>query len=508
MFEWAFDLIFSSFAKQASVWLLGIFTSVTLFLIRRSVRRIPLAVFFERNSIVCKNSRTLIAVPGFLNPALRVGRTIERLPNSVRLIGLLDALALHRLLDTLVKTFDLKAIELRMHDRFDQQTNPIISVGGASVNEMTGSILSKTFLQRGISMSYPAHILRVLGEHFVAEIVADRVEADYGILLISRSKWNEDVGCCVVFGIYPAGTSAAVRLIEDPMRTRLLESLTQLSAFNVWLRLLLDRVRVRRFSELVADWVVVVKCELSGDGLHPGEPRIVVAKKLPPIPDDTKGWDRSALLDFWNRVASSPGWTAVAGDEPDLSTTLVREWVGSQLFLDEDLLDYGCGPGRLFEAFIQRGLPKSLTAIDRERQMLARAEEGMSTNLAFQSIKVKFIHGDVFELKQLISRSVTTAICWTVLNHIIDDTECEEILVELCRVASRRIILCEPLCKSDEAPVVFAAFPSKRRSRSFYDNLLSKNGFTVDFSNRRFGSPAHPEAERGVFIALRLPQDC
>jgi SAM-dependent methyltransferase len=504
MFDQAFDFILPGFVKQVTVWLLGIFTSVSLFLIRRSVARIPLAVFLERTSIIHKNSRTLIAVPGFLNPALRVGRAIESLPNSVRLIGLLDGLALHRLQDILTKTFDSKAIELRMHDRFDEQTSPIISIGGASVNEMTGSILSKSFLQRGISMTYPSHILRVLGDQFSAEIVADRIEADYGVLLVSKNKWNEEVGCCVIFGIYPAGTSAAVRLLEDPMRTHFLQSLTQLSAFQIWIRLLLDRFRVRRFSELEADWVVVVKCELSGDGLHPGEPRIVVARKLPPIPDDTKGWDRDAQSNFWFRAASSPGWTAVAGDEPDLSTRLVREWVGSQTFLGEDLLEYGCGPGRLFEAYIRGGLPNSLTVIDRERQMLVRAEQSIVSDSQFEKLKVKFCHGDVFELRQLPARSFSTTVCWTVLNHIIDDSECEEILNELGRVASRRIILCEPLCKDDERPLVFTAFPSKRRCRSFYMNLLKRNGFEVDFSYRRFGSPTHPESERGVFIALRM----
>jgi ubiquinone/menaquinone biosynthesis C-methylase UbiE len=148
-------------------------------------------------------------------------------------------------------------------------------------------------------------------------------------------------------------------------------------------------------------------------------------------------------------------------------------------------------------------MPKSLTAIDREQQMLVRAEQTGEANQALRSIKVKFTHGDNVELRQLAPGSFTTTICWTVLNHVIDDSECEEILNELVRVTSRRIILCEPLCKSGEKAVVFAAFPSKRRNRSFYEDLLSRNGFKVEFSNRRFGSPAHPEAERGVFVALR-----
>jgi ubiquinone/menaquinone biosynthesis C-methylase UbiE len=177
--------------------------------------------------------------------------------------------------------------------------------------------------------------------------------------------------------------------------------------------------------------------------------------------------------------------------------------LGKISFAHDDLLDYGCGPGRLFEAYVRKDLPNSLTAIDRELHMLSRAREVVAGNDRLREMNVQFHQGDLVDLRQFPDKRFTTAVCWTVLNHVIDDDECEAILNEICRLSNNRIILCEPLCRVNEPPTVFAAFPSKRRYESYYTNILEKNGFGVEFSKQRFGSLTHPESERGVFIALR-----
>jgi SAM-dependent methyltransferase len=316
---------------------------------------------------------------------------------------------------------------------------------------------------------------------------------------MKKNEWDPETGCCLLFGIYPAGTWAAVALLESPMRYRLPQQLLGKSTWYVWFRLIVDRLGLHRFTDLECDWVVVVKCDLLASGMFPGDPTVVLASKIPDIPN----WDASARAELWHRVASSPGWTGVAGDEPDLSTHMILEWLSQFSFSGESLLDFGCGPGRLFEAYFRHGPPAGLVAMDIDQRMLQRAQSHFNLIDRASDVRFEARHGGAEDLRPFSKRKFTTVICWTVLNHILDDNECIETLRSLCNLARNRVIVCDPVCEESEQPVVSTGFPSKRRRLSFYVTVIRDEGFDVNASIQRFGSPGHPEAHRATILGER-----
>lgn len=502
-----FDDISANAIVGIVLWAMGSLFALAAVFGRKSLRRIPLAVLLIRAHLFGCDEPPILVAPGFSAPDLRVGRFLDGLPPAVRLVGLLDGLAFGRLRDLLEAATPGTPLEICSHDRVDEMSRPLISLGGPSVNELTGSILAKSLMQRGVWMKYPEHVSTVLDRSYVLEYVAGEAHADYGFLVFTRNEWNPTTGCCLVYGVYPAGTWAAVRLLEDPMRFGLLERMTDKSTPRVWIRLILDHLRIKHFRELEGDWVVVVRSPITATSLRPGEPTIEQVDRIPPLTSGLKGWTKPAQEEFWKRASDFPGWTGVGGDEAGLSTTMTLEWLSTQDFAGQSILEYGCGVGRLFSAYLGDAPPVGITAVDIVDHMLRRAEDTFKKLPGSGATSLSLVKGDADALDSFEEGQFDTVVCWTVLNHIINNRECKVTLRRLCRLARHRIILCDPVCNDGDSPYVSAAYPSHRRRLSFYRSIVRDSGFEPDCSLRLFGSPAHPEARRAVIVGNRVAQE-
>jgi ubiquinone/menaquinone biosynthesis C-methylase UbiE len=99
-----------------------------------------------------------------------------------------------------------------------------------------------------------------------------------------------------------------------------------------------------------------------------------------------------------DHLSQQPGWLGVAGDEAELSTKMVQERVGKFDFRNHHILDFGCGPGRLFEAYFNQGSPERIVGMDLNERMLERARAHFET--ISMSKETKFVpqHADERDL--------------------------------------------------------------------------------------------------------------
>jgi len=153
------------------------------------------------------------------------------------------------------------------------------------------------------------------------------------------------------------------------------------------------------------------------------------------------------------------------------------------------VLDVGTGTGRAAIALARRGA--TVTGVDASAQMLAvarrRAEES--------GARATFAHGDVHAL-DMSSQSFDAVVCLRVLMHTPD---WRRSLAELCRVASRRVVVDYPaLCSAALIEAIgrraayrfgarveaYRVFTDRSMRRAFRDN-----GFRMTGIHRQFVLP-------------------
>jgi hypothetical protein len=189
-----------------------------------------------------------------------------RLPRNVLLVGVEDGAGMSLLRESLVRAFGRnKRPTLHQPDDFgDNIKTSFVSVGGPSVNKVTGRILAYTI---GIQMVYPADLLddpyAMIGQRkFSAEQDPQgNVTKDVGFIIVKPNPFAPDHTVCVVFGIWPYGTSAALEELSTPDMTN-----THFKEFV-------------RQAKLHAPFVAVVETKV--EGLQHGTPDLVEVDPLP-----------------------------------------------------------------------------------------------------------------------------------------------------------------------------------------------------------------------------------
>ena len=138
-----------------------------------------------------------------------------RLPNNVLLVGVDDGMGMSLLRESFARAFGHLRVTLHEPQDFgDKNLTSFISVGGPSVNSVTGRILAN---MTGIRMFYPEHYAMVGQRRFSAE--EDRqgnVIKDFGFIIMAPNPLAQAHHVCVVFGIWPYGTSAALQVLSRP----------------------------------------------------------------------------------------------------------------------------------------------------------------------------------------------------------------------------------------------------------------------------------------------------
>jgi 2-polyprenyl-3-methyl-5-hydroxy-6-metoxy-1,4-benzoquinol methylase len=124
-----------------------------------------------------------------------------------------------------------------------------------------------------------------------------------------------------------------------------------------------------------------------------------------PFHDSRRRWDKAAQVEPYYAVLSQPRFLASRMNENpapffESGEADVEHLVGSIRAADREarlhnVLEYGCGPGRLIPAFLRRGI--AVTAVDGSPRMLALAAE----NTARTGGTAVFVHEDALDETQL-----------------------------------------------------------------------------------------------------------
>ena len=208
------------------------------------------------------------------------------------------------------------------------------------------------------------------------------------------------------------------------------------------------------------------------------------------------------LKRVWDKLALQSGLTAVAPDEPKLSTKMVISYLSQNfIFSSERVAELGCGIGRLMPGIYHNGTPELYVGIDWSRLMLRRARQ---KTLRFKS-RAQFLLADITDALPFRERTFDSVIVWTTLVHILDDASFEKALIQASRLSNSRLLICDPTCSDYDIPIVSQSEgypPSKRRRKVDYYRIVDEE-YEVETNDISFGSHHHPESLRTVFLCHR-----
>ena len=207
-------------------------------------------------------------------------------------------------------------------------------------------------------------------------------------------------------------------------------------------------------------------------------------------------WLRNSLKAFWEEQSCKPGLAPVAPDEGYLSTKIINDFLFSTIdFSDKEVLDLGCGIGRLNPVFFHNGLPKRYVGVDWSPTMLVRASY---LNDKYASI-IDFVLADITKPLPFSDKSFDKIVLWTVLVHILDDVIFNRILAQALQISREDVLVCDPICSDGDIPYITHNYPTKKRRRSDYYHATN-GAHEVSSQDLIFGSLSHPESKRTVFI--------
>jgi len=142
------------------------------------------------------------------------------LPNNVPLLGVQEAIGISFVRQNLANEFGVRTISLYEDIDFSsRKTNAsFVSVGGASINDITFEMLVEHKLDRQFKMVYPDHYAldEADGQTYRAERQNELISKDYGFIVIGRNPYDTNKLVILAFGIWPQGTRAALDAIAEP----------------------------------------------------------------------------------------------------------------------------------------------------------------------------------------------------------------------------------------------------------------------------------------------------
>lgn len=144
-------------------------------------------------------------------------------------------------------------------------------------------------------------------------------------------------------------------------------------------------------------------------------------------------WEKQALAETgYSKVMNRAWGEGIQKIMHDEQTNAIRE-LG--IWADAEVLDIGCGMGRLTEELAKMGI-NSITGLDISEEMIAFAEEICSdcnnTTFAQQDLKDGLPYKD---------NSFDVVFEWSVLLHILQDESFTHILQEMGRVSKKYVVL-------------------------------------------------------------------
>jgi hypothetical protein len=216
--------LFSAWTRTVIGAILGIVLAWAVDAITIHIEERPFHSVWD--SIIGNQGRIPIVIGGIKQGAFRPEFTPplseSKLPDNVHLIGVQDAIASSLLQQRLVKVYGKDSV-ISEPEVFSEIRSTFVSVGGWSVNATTYDILVQRKIDAKFHMFYPEH-------YAVDEADAKKYETafielengkksiikDYGFIIIGPNPYDREKMVCLVFGIWPQGTSAALEALIEP----------------------------------------------------------------------------------------------------------------------------------------------------------------------------------------------------------------------------------------------------------------------------------------------------
>lgn len=261
-----FDKISSFFsnplAKALLASLLGALLTVIQNKIRNYIKLKPFHIIWD--NILNHEENIYIAVSDIpLNefPILEENTT-AKLPNNVPLLGVQEAVGLAELRQAMKIAYPNKKVSPTLSRDFKFYTSSFIAVGGPSVNLATYEILINNKLNHNIEMVYPEHyaIDKKNDIEYKPYLINNEIKEDYGFIIINRNPFNRNKTVCLIFGVWPQGTLAAIQVM------------TELNIEKKYVKNLTTLINRKRSV------LVIVKTKIAG--LVQGTPEIVLLREL------------------------------------------------------------------------------------------------------------------------------------------------------------------------------------------------------------------------------------
>jgi hypothetical protein len=156
-----------------------------------------------------------ITRPGYFIP-LRTNSKVV-LPSNVPLFGVQEGMGVSVLREALVSTFGEGSVKLNQYKDFGPlKTDSFVSIGGASVNEVTYNLLVTQPVDTKFKMVYPDHYAVDDGQVYRAEQQDGLITKDYGFIIVAPNPYDAQKTVCLAFGIWPQGTNAALYFLSHP----------------------------------------------------------------------------------------------------------------------------------------------------------------------------------------------------------------------------------------------------------------------------------------------------
>jgi hypothetical protein len=188
--------------------------------------------------------------------------TTSQLPSNVPLLGVQEAVGLAELRQALKVAYPSKKITPYLSKEFTFYNSSFISVGGSSVNLATYEILINNNLDTEVKIVYPDHYAIETRDNveYKPYLIKNKIKEDYGFIIIHRNPFNFEKTVCMLFGVWPQGTLAAIQtMIELNIKQKYVKQLINL--------------RKKKCPVLV-----IVKTKVVG--LGQGSPEIIRVRKL------------------------------------------------------------------------------------------------------------------------------------------------------------------------------------------------------------------------------------
>jgi hypothetical protein len=142
----------------------------------------------------------------------------SRLPANAPLLGEQEAVAISNLREVLGAAYSDKNASVHEFQNFPtmETHESFISVGGASINDITGDMLRHK-LDAKLRIVYPDHYALDGNKRYDTALSNGQVVKDYGFIVVGPNPYDSSKTVCLAFGIWPQGTSAALSALTNPV---------------------------------------------------------------------------------------------------------------------------------------------------------------------------------------------------------------------------------------------------------------------------------------------------